>query len=56
MSKPESITIDDVKYIRADSVNQNAPTMDWMKTAKQEFLASILKKGEIYAGIIIGEA
>ena len=26
-----------------------------MKTAKQEFLASILKKGESYAGIIIGK-
>jgi hypothetical protein len=26
-----------------------------MKTAKQEFLASILKKGEHYAGIIIGK-
>jgi hypothetical protein len=26
-----------------------------MKTAKQEFLASILKKGERYAGIILGK-
>jgi hypothetical protein len=26
-----------------------------MKTAKQEFLASILKKGELYAGIILGK-
>jgi len=26
-----------------------------MKTAKQEFLASNLKKGEIYAGIILGK-
>jgi hypothetical protein len=26
-----------------------------MKTAKQEFLDSILKKGELYAGIIIGK-
>jgi len=26
-----------------------------MKTAKQEFLASILKKGEHYAGIILGK-
>ena len=31
MSNPESITIDDVKYVRADSINQNAPTMDGMK-------------------------
>jgi len=26
-----------------------------MKTVKQEFLASILKKGELYAGIILGK-
>jgi hypothetical protein len=26
-----------------------------MKTAKQEFLAAILKKGELYAGIILGK-
>jgi hypothetical protein len=26
-----------------------------MKTARQEFLASILKKGESYAGIILGK-
>ena len=26
-----------------------------MKTAKQKFLASILKKGEVYAGIILGK-
>ena len=29
--KPETITIDDVKYIRADSVVQSAPTKDGMK-------------------------
>ena len=26
-----------------------------MKTAKQEFLSSILKKGELYAGLILGK-
>jgi len=31
MSKPESITIDDVKYVRADSVEQKAPMKDGMK-------------------------
>ena len=31
MSKPETITIDDVKYIRADSVLQAAPMKDGMK-------------------------
>jgi hypothetical protein len=31
MSKPESITIDDVKYVRADSVNRPAPILDDMK-------------------------
>lgn len=29
--KPETIMIDDVKYIRADSVNNNAESMDGMK-------------------------
>ena len=31
MSKPESITIDDVKYVRADSVTSLAPLLDGMK-------------------------
>jgi len=31
MSKPESIMIDDVKYIRADSVNNQAEHVDGMK-------------------------
>lgn len=31
MSKPESITNDDVKYVRADSVEQKAPMKDGMK-------------------------
>jgi len=31
MSKPESITIDDVKYVRADSIKQKAQMKDGMK-------------------------
>lgn len=31
MSKPETITIDDVKYVRADSVTEKAPNLDGMK-------------------------
>ena len=31
MSKPESIMIDEVKYIRADSVDKNADTFNGMK-------------------------
>lgn len=31
MSKPETITIDDVKYVRADSINQKANALDGMK-------------------------
>lgn len=31
MSKPETITIDDVKYVRADSINQKADSLDGMK-------------------------
>ena len=31
MSKPEIITIDDVKYVRADSINQKADSLDGMK-------------------------
>ncbi len=31
MSKPETITIDDVKYVRADSVQASAPLKDGMK-------------------------
>jgi hypothetical protein len=31
MSKPESIMIDDVKYVRADSVNQQADTFEGLK-------------------------
>src|SRR5512135_1723139 len=31
MSKPETITIDDVKYVRADSVNQKASELDGLK-------------------------
>lgn len=31
VSKPETITIDDVKYVRADSINQKADSLDGMK-------------------------
>jgi len=31
MSKPESITIDDVKYVRADSIQQTATMKDGLK-------------------------
>ena len=31
MSKPETITIDDVKYVRADSITSQAPMKDGMK-------------------------
>ena len=31
MSKPESIMIDDVKYVKADSIKQESPLVDGMK-------------------------
>lgn len=31
MSKPESIMIDDVKYVKADCVKENAPNVDGME-------------------------
>lgn len=31
MSKPETITIDDVKYVRADSISNKAESLDGMK-------------------------
>jgi hypothetical protein len=30
MSKPETITIDDTKYVRADAIDKSAPSLDGM--------------------------
>ena len=47
MPKPESITIDEVKYIRADSVTTQAPLKDGMK-----YIICRTQSADVFAGYL----